>query len=204
MNSTLILLLVLLGCTPRYSVYERPMFGGETRSETQRKNDSLFVIGEIDKYGSMKYASSHNSKIGWQYLYSTSIGWSIPFYRTLRNPSKTKTAMQYFNKAWLIDSLNGDAYWGMSIIVATRDKDYENAEQLMEKAVKRDSTNIRVWFDYGVSNWDVLEKAKNLDETKITRYRNKGIKAFQRVIESSGQKTLKEKAEKYLRKIKSD
>jgi tetratricopeptide (TPR) repeat protein len=202
MKKITILFLLLFACTPRHSIYESSLRGSKSETEAQRKSDSLFVLKEINKHGSNQNASKHNSKIGWEYLYSTKIGWSIPLYRKLFYPLKINTAMEYFNKAWLIDSLNANVYWGMAAIVANRDSKHEFAEELMEKAIQCDSNNLNMWLDYGVSNMEVLECSDLNDSLKILKYRDNASKAFQKVIDSNAETDIKEKAKYFLEELK--
>jgi hypothetical protein len=164
----LFLFLLLLGCALRYSIDEIPMYGNKPKNESQRKDDSLFIIEESKIHTGRENASKYYSEIGWNYLYYSNVGWSIPFFKYYHEPASLKMAMKVLNRAWLLDSLNANAYWGMAMIVTNRDKNYEYAEELMAKAIKCDSTtNIKIWFDYGVSNMEAAQNVKAADSIKI-------------------------------------
>jgi tetratricopeptide (TPR) repeat protein len=189
--------LILFGCSPRYSIYEKPMCGNEPKTELQRKDDSIFIYEETQKYNGNKNASNFYSKTGWEYMQSGRNS-SSPLVAFYHESASLKTAMKVFNRAWLLDSTNANSYWGMATIVGYRDNKYEFAQELMAKAIKYDSTNYEIWFDYGVSNMEIVQKAKIEDKTKLLKYRDKAIIAFQKVAASNTDNQRKEMAKKYI------
>jgi hypothetical protein len=195
------LFLLLFGCSPRYSIDEIPMYGNKPKNEFQRKDDSLFIIEETKIHSGQRNASVFYSETGWRWLYYSGVGWSIPFYKHFNEPASVNMAMKVLNRAWLLDSLNANAYWGMATIVANRDKNHEYAEELMEKAIQCDSTNIKIWFDYGMSNMEAAHNVKAADSIKIFKYRDKGIMAFQKVINSNADADIKELAKSHLTEL---
>jgi tetratricopeptide (TPR) repeat protein len=196
-NIITIWLLILFGCSPRYSIYEIPMYGNLPKSELQRKDDSLFIIEETQKYNGNNNASTFYSKTGWKYMQSGRNSSSPPL-NIYHETASLKTAMRVFNRAWLLDSTNANSYWGMATIVGYRDKKYEFAQELMAKAIRYDSTNYEIWFDYGVSNMEIVQKAKIEDKTKLLKYRDEAIMAFQKVTASNTDNQRKEMAKKYI------
>lgn len=197
-NKYLILCLFLCSCTPHYSVIDTQLYKSLEGSTKQTSDDSLFVKKEIDKYESLGKASEYHSNQGWSYLRSTEIGWSIPFYRALNNPGKLKSALTFFDNAWLIDSTKADPYWGMAIIASVHEEKYKSSIELMSEAVSRDSTNLRLRFDYGISNYNVINKSNDLDSLTTMKYRNNAIEAFEIVRDSADDARMLQLAEAYL------
>lgn len=191
----------MFGCAHHISRIEKPMYGIADDGDFQNSKDSIFIFEETQRFGSKEKASQNYSNKGWQYLYSTSIGWSIPLYQYFSNPGKIKEAMINFNKAWLLDHHNPEAYWGMSLVMAQRDKNYIYAVELLEKAISCDSNRTRLWFDYGVSNLDVIQKSSLTDQMKIEGYRKNGIYAFNKVIHSDENEILKTKAKLFIEQM---
>lgn len=78
-----------------------PKYGPYPKNEAQKANDQKF-IAEIDSYyqGDRKKGASEIAMRGWQLL----------------RQGDQATAMRRFNQAWLLDSANGKALWGMGAI----------------------------------------------------------------------------------------
>jgi hypothetical protein len=195
--------LALFACAPRYSVYETK--GAALRGEKAAREDSLFVRGEGEKHGSRAQASLHHSDLGWRFLQSTSVGWSIPFYQALNNPGKIDRALGHFNKARLLDSLNAQAYWGIALIASRREKDLGHAADLMERAAGLDTSSTSLWFDFGVASYEALQSPSASDTGRAGRgdlYRGNAIRAFEKVLEARDRPDLKGPAQVYLLELR--
>jgi tetratricopeptide (TPR) repeat protein len=87
-----------------------PKYGSMPKDWAQQEADNK-LIAAVDEYykGNRKKASEEISARGWQFLRQHDIN----------------NAMRLFNKAWLIDSSNGIALWGMAAIQTNSGKTVE-------------------------------------------------------------------------------
>ena len=99
-----------------------PKYGSELKNEAQKLSDEKFILSIDDLYkGNRKQASEEISVRGWQFI---------------RQGNVTE-AIRRFNQAWLLDSTNGSALWGMAAIQANTGmaveslKLFEEAEHLI-------------------------------------------------------------------------
>jgi tetratricopeptide (TPR) repeat protein len=80
-----------------------PKYGSLPKNEMQKAADEGFIASVDAHYkGDRKRASEEVSARGWQLL----------------RQGKVDDAMRRFNQAWLLDSANGNALWGMANIQA--------------------------------------------------------------------------------------
>jgi tetratricopeptide (TPR) repeat protein len=80
-----------------------PKFGGQAKNDAQKMADEKF-LASIDGYykGDRKKAAEEAAARGWQFL----------------RQGNAPDAMRRFNQAWLLDSSNGSALWGMAAFEA--------------------------------------------------------------------------------------
>jgi len=83
-----------------------PKYGASPKSEAQKASDQKFVA-EIDSQyqGDRKKGASEIAMRGWHAL----------------RQGDQATAMRRFNQAWLLDSANGKALWGMASVWSMQD-----------------------------------------------------------------------------------
>ena len=89
-----------------------PKYGQLPKTDEQKAADQDFLAG-IDKLykGDWKKATKNLSNLGWQFM----------------RQGNSSDAMRRFNQAWLIDRSNGDALWGMAIVIGSSGKIAESA-----------------------------------------------------------------------------
>ncbi len=119
---------------PSYPINQLPMYGGQPKTETQRKADEDFIRRAVAEAGSRAAASDRLVEQGWRYLTQQ------------RDVSR---AMRRFNQAWLLDPDNGGAYHGFALVVITRDRDEKQAEELFERAIAAPRQSRNAMTDYG-------------------------------------------------------
>lgn len=109
-----------------------PMYGSLSKNEAQKLSDEKF-IASIDQYykGNRKKAAGEISARGWQFL----------------RKGNTTDAIRRFNQAWLLDSSNGNALWGMAVIQANMGKTVDSL-QLFEEAERVLINDIDFAVDY--------------------------------------------------------
>jgi tetratricopeptide (TPR) repeat protein len=163
---SLFIIVVLLGCAPRLEINEKPMYGRQVKCDALKKADSIFIATCLTQIPTKDSASKIVASRGFDYFKKGYIS----------------TAMKRFNQAWLLDSTNSHAYWGMAMIVSNRDKNYLKAAELMEIGIKYSHDDYEFFFDYAVSNMDVIQKV-TLDSTQSSIFRDKALNAFNKVIE---------------------
>ncbi len=145
-----------------------PKYGLFPKSEAQKKADAQFLATIDDHYkGNRKKAADDVSVRGWQLLRQGDIS----------------NAMRRFNQAWLIDSSNGTALWGMAVIQAGSGK-LENALMLFSEAEALVGDDIDFSADYakalGIAGVQTRNNA--LLDDAFTR--------FERIHERAPQHTL--------------
>lgn len=102
-----ILVLVVLAMETGFSlafaqdINLQPKYGLLPKNEAQKTSDTKFLATIDEHYkGNRKKAAEDVSARGWQFL----------------RQGNVSDAMKRFNQAWLIDSSNGSALWGMAAI----------------------------------------------------------------------------------------
>jgi tetratricopeptide (TPR) repeat protein len=95
-----------LGLAPQVSAQDinlQPKYGSLPKSDAQRAADARFIASMDDQFkGDRSKAAVAASSRGWQFL----------------RQGNAPDAMRRFNQAWLLDSTNGQALWGMAAIQA--------------------------------------------------------------------------------------
>ncbi len=81
----------------------QPKYGGQAKNDAQQAADEKFIVSIDGQYkGDRKKAAEDLATRGWQLL----------------RQGNAPDAMRRFNQAWLLDSSNGTALWGMAAFEA--------------------------------------------------------------------------------------
>jgi len=109
-----------------------PKYGSLPKNETQKLCDEKF-IASIDEYykGNRKKAAEEISARGWQFL----------------RQGNATDAIRRFNQAWLLDSSDGSALWGMAAIQANTGKAADSLK-FFEEAEHSIGNDIDFSVDY--------------------------------------------------------
>jgi tetratricopeptide (TPR) repeat protein len=109
-----------------------PKYGSLPKEEWQKEADAVFIAGiNQDYHGDRKKAAADFAARGWQFLYA----------------GDPDDAMRRFNQAWLLNSNNGTALWGMAAIEADRGM-FDESLQLFAEAEKLVGNDINFSVDY--------------------------------------------------------
>ncbi|MEO8627330.1 MAG: hypothetical protein ABI612_04420 [Betaproteobacteria bacterium] len=112
-----------------------PKYGSGPKNEVQQAADKEFLRTADDYYkGDRKKAAEYMSARGWQFL----------------RQSNHAVAMRRFNQAWLLDSMNGSALWGMAAISSMTGKTQESLK-LFAEAEQYVGTDVRFSTDYAMT-----------------------------------------------------
>jgi tetratricopeptide (TPR) repeat protein len=94
-----------------------PKFGNAVKTDQTKAAEGNFLKGLDEEYkGDRKKASQDIATGGWQFL----------------GKGDFDSAMRRFNQAWLADSSNGVALWGMGVVLANTDKGEEGLKLFAE------------------------------------------------------------------------
>ncbi len=94
--------LLIFNCAENPSIaHLRPAISHKKKSPSREKTNQAFIRNAILKYGSHEAASQQYVEEGWHKFYQKDYAIS----------------MKRFNQAWLLDSLNGNVYWGFASIL---------------------------------------------------------------------------------------
>lgn len=137
-----------------------PLYGNVEKCSEQLDADKRFLSYCDSIYHSRSEASKAHVKMGWNYV----------------EKNDRDTATKRFNQAWLLDSLNSDAYWGLGIIQGSKQL-YEDAEKLFQKSLSLNAKNERVWYCLAVNN---KQKYANNDSEE---YKKKRIQYLEKALE---------------------
>lgn len=93
-----------------------PMYGqpGTVRPDHLKKADEAFIRESIARYGSRQAASDALAAQGWQAL----------------RKNQRAMALERFNRSWLLDAKNYQAFWGFAAILSEQGKLAAAIEQL--------------------------------------------------------------------------
>jgi len=97
----------------------QPKYGGQAKNDAQQAADEKFIVSIDSQYkGDRKKAAEDVATRGWQLL----------------RQGNAPDAMRRFNQAWLLDSSNGTALWGMAAFEAGSGKLNESLTLFAEAA----------------------------------------------------------------------
>ena len=128
-----------------------PLYGNVEKCSEQLEADKRFLSYCDSNYPSRREAAKAHVGMGWNYA----------------EKNDRDTATKRFNQAWLLDSLNADAYWGLGIIQGSKQL-YEDAEKLFQKSLSLNANNDKVWYCLAVNN---KEKYANNDSEEHKKER---------------------------------
>lgn len=113
-------------------INELPMYGGALKTESQKRADQE-LIDDTLAYG---VSLDEGSRL------SVAKGWA------LLDAGEPGLAMRRFNQAWLLDSGNPGAYWGMAAASWELDRDLSQAEHLfwLAEALAPNDADLQVDF----------------------------------------------------------
>lgn len=106
-----------------------PLYGHVEKCKQQLKADKEFFIRCDEMYPSRAEAAKEHVAMAWNHAYKGDMD----------------IATKRFNQAYLLDSLNADAYWGLGIIQGSK-KLYSEAEVLFKRSLDLNPKNERAWF----------------------------------------------------------
>ena len=130
-----------------------PMYGQAKKCQSQLDLDKEFLETCDKQFKDRQEAAKYYISRGWGYFYK----------------NEFDTAMMRFNQSWLLDSLNADIYWGYGNILGLRDRKFKESLDYLEKSLKINSNNARVWESASTSYGQLFF------ETKDVELLNKGI-----------------------------
>jgi tetratricopeptide (TPR) repeat protein len=126
------------------------------KSAALKESDAVFIKGMDEEYhGNRKKASEDMALRGWQYL----------------SQGDYESAMRRFNQAWLLDSKDGIALWGMAACQASLGKS-EDSLKLFAEAEKSVGGQINFAVDYAkaIGKIGVTTNNKALIDDALKRY----------------------------------
>lgn len=168
------------------------MYGGVIKCREQIDIDNDFIAEADRQFKKRHEASAYYSSRGWDYFYKNDM----------------EAAMKRFNQAWLLDSLNYQAYWGFGNIYGSNKKYLESLEYF-KKAEALNDKNPALLESIFTSYLNIF------NETKDKKYLDKGIDYLRKsfLIDTSNNRVVallvmannyynqKDSAAKYLRII---
>ena len=138
-----------------------PMYGFIKKCKEQVDSDNDFIKDCDKRFKNRKEASQFHVDQGWKYFYK----------------NQFDTAMMRFNQAWLLDSLNADVYWGYGNIIGLYTRDFQKSLIYLEKSLKMNPTNSKVWESASTSYGQLFFETKNINQLeKSIEYLKTSIK----------------------------
>ncbi len=130
--------LLFIGCSSAQDCKEGinliPMYGKSVKCKQQIQSDNEFFNFVDSKFKDRKTAALSYIELGWDYFYKNDL----------------ETSMKRFNQAWLLDSLNGDIYWGFGILLG-RKNELKTSIPFFEKSLKLKPNNSKVYESLATS-----------------------------------------------------
>jgi tetratricopeptide (TPR) repeat protein len=146
----------------------QPKYGSRPKNDALKDSDAKFLVAMDDLYkGNRKKAAEDISLLGWQVL------------REGNRPD----AKRRFNQAWLLDSSNGSALWGMAVLEAAIGK-FDESLKLFAEAERSVGKDINFSVDYAKAMGLAGAQAKNEERLKVA------FALFARVYEKAPKNTL--------------
>jgi len=112
---------------------EKPMYGGGEKSAAQKLADEKLFASIAASGVSHEVAANHAVKRGLEAMKKRNFN----------------AAIRRFNQGWLLNPQSGAVYWGMAAVVADRDHDMVEADQLFIKALTLSPNDPDLRVDYG-------------------------------------------------------
>lgn len=128
-----------------------PMYGEVKKCKEQIENDNQF-LSECDKqFKNRKEAAEKYVEKAWGYFYN----------------SDPETSMKRFNQAWLLDKNNAEVYWGFGNLIGMK-QDFKQSTLLLEKSIKLNPKNAKVFESNATSYGNLFLKTKNIEYLNST------------------------------------
>jgi tetratricopeptide (TPR) repeat protein len=163
--------IVLISCTSQKSLNLLPMYGHLPKSPSLKQSDSTFISQAIEAHGGAPdTASRFYSELAWKFF----------------SGNQLDIAMKRFNEAWLLDSTNGDVYWGIGSILGRRGAPIETTITYLEKAtlLKPKNERLKSNLAYGFGKIAGNEKEKGNKDWIKSEFKSmelfKSIKTFRK------------------------
>lgn len=146
----------------------QPKYGSQPKNEAQKAADAKFLASVDDYYkGNRKKASEEIAARGWQFL----------------RQNNYPDAMRRFNQAWLLDSANGAALWGMAAISSISGKSNESLK-LFAEAERSVGNDLNFAVDYALTLGTIATRERNASLVK------EAFARFARLHERAPQHTM--------------
>lgn len=176
-------------CPP--GINKMPMYGKAKKCAAQLESDRKFLQFCDKQFPNRKEASAYHAGRGWDYV----------------NKNVTDTAMMRFNQAWLLDSLNAEAYWGFANVLCMRDQKFEESLKYFKVSLRLDPSNPNVWHDASSSYGYLFHSTKDqamLEESihhlrKAISLDRKNARAYAQLTAAFCYYVQKDSAKKYLK-----
>lgn len=149
----LFLLFILFSCGEAdcpEDINKLPMYGQIQKCKAQLDTDKEFLEAADKQFDNRQEGAKFYIDRAWGYFYK----------------NQFDTAMMRFNQAWLLDSLNADIYWGYGNILGLNDRNFKGSLIFLEKSLKMNPSNPRVWESASTSCGQLFIETKNIDMLK--------------------------------------
>ena len=126
-------------------INQLPKYGRAKKCPEQLEADNKLMAQIEQQHGSRQKGAVVFVELGWQYLARNQVG----------------TAMNRFNQAWLLDSLNEQIEWGFASVLARQGK-HKEALLFFRIATKQNAANSNVWYGAAVAYGNVYGETKQV------------------------------------------
>lgn len=162
-RAVLLALLLAVGFVPQVVFGQdlslAPKYGLLPKTDAQKNADAIFLADMDKRYkGNRKKAAEDMALRGWQFL----------------RLGDLLVAMRRFNQAWLLDSSNEKALWGMAAIEAEAEE-YDDSLDLFAEAERLVGDDINFSVDYAKTMGFAGAQGKNEERLKDAYARFAGI-----------------------------
>jgi tetratricopeptide (TPR) repeat protein len=168
-----------------------PMYGEVKKCEQQIELDNEFILESEKQFKDRKEASKYYVSKGWEYFYK----------------DDNDTSMKRFNQAWLLDKTNPQVYWGFGNLLG-RKNEFENSIKYLEKSIKLEPNNAKVYECISTSYGQIFFKTKDIKYLNLTienlkkaiKIEPKNGRAFGQLASSYAYLMQKDSLVKYIQK----
>lgn len=167
------------------------MYGEVKKCEQQIEFDKEFILESEKQFKDRKKASEYYVSKGWEYFYK----------------DDNATSMKRFNQAWLLDTTNPQVYWGFGNLLG-RKNEFENSIKFLEKSIKLEPNNAKVYECIATSYGQIFHKTKDIKYLNLTienlkkaiKIEPKNGRAYGQLASSYAYLKQKDSLVKYIRK----
>jgi tetratricopeptide (TPR) repeat protein len=147
--SVLFSTIIFLSCSPKQNCPDDinllPMYGEVKKCEEQIEIDKQFLSDCDKQFKNRREASDKYVEIAWGFFYNNDI----------------EASMKRFNQAWLLDKNNSEVYWGFGNLMGMK-KNYNQSILLLEKSIKINPNNAKVYESNAISYANIFNETKNV------------------------------------------